>query len=168
MSITFRCEHCHKDVTAPDGVGGKRGKCPFCGQSTYIPEPVSEDELLDMTPIDEVSDHRQEEDIRSLREQELDLLSEQNENPSETPLEHREKIDSKDLHHFVVNYCFDMSNGDIERAATHAQKLRKFGPPGLQAVEDFLTGSVIEPALDMLPRDALEGFLKQLRKEIAQ
>ena len=44
MPITFRCEGCQKDVTAPDAAAGKRGRCPFCGHLNAIPHLVDEDD----------------------------------------------------------------------------------------------------------------------------
>ena len=58
MTIAFRCSHCHKDVQAPDAAAGKRGKCPFCGQSNYVPAPVAPADELDLAPVDEAADRR--------------------------------------------------------------------------------------------------------------
>ena len=95
------------------------------------------------------------------------LLRDDTEKPP-VPLEHRQDVSSKDLHHFVVNYCLDMSASNIERAESHAAKLRKFGPVGAQAVEDFLMDEALEPALDAIPRPLLQGFLKRLRQEVQE
>ena len=73
MSITFQCEHCHKEVKAPDTAAGKRGKCPHCQQSCYIPAPVSDDELYDIAPLDEEGERKREEELRRIREQEKEL-----------------------------------------------------------------------------------------------
>lgn len=76
MSITFRCEHCDKQIEAPDSAGGKRGKCPYCHQSNYIPRPVSEDELVPLAPIDEDQERRQQEEIDRLMKVERELRAE--------------------------------------------------------------------------------------------
>lgn len=165
MSITFQCEHCHKEVKAPDGAGGKRGKCPHCQQSCYIPAPVSDDELYDIAPLDEEGERQREEELRRIREQEKELLAEDKEAPSE-PLDQRDDVAAEDLHHLVVNYCLDLASSKLPHAATHAKKLRGFGAAGIQAVDDFLGGGVTEPALDNIPAPVREGFLKQLREQL--
>ena len=168
MSISFQCEHCRKQVNAPDDAGGKRGKCPYCGQSNYIPTPVSEDDIIPLAPIDEADERHREEVVHELFEMEQDLLDERKDTASKTPpLEHREDVSQEELHHFVVNYCLDMAASKLERANMHAQQLKKFGKVGVQAVDDFITGSTLEPALDSIPSRLLNGFLKQLRKEVA-
>jgi phage FluMu protein Com len=166
MSITFRCEHCRKEVEAPDGAAGKRGKCPFCGQSNYIPLPVSEDDLLPLAPIDDEEEQHRRQEIQELIEQERELAIE-GKGQLLPPLDHREDLKSQDLHHFVVNYCLDIAGGQRGRAETHAEQLRRSGQQGLQAVDDFITGKAIEAALDAIPTGTLQGYLKHLRERVS-
>ena len=165
MSITFRCEHCHKQVEAPDNAAGKRGKCPHCGRSSYIPSPVSEDDVLPLAPIDEEEERRIKAEKEKLLRQERALYSETSQEPP-IPLEDRPDIGSEDVQHLVVNYCLDMAGGKLERAETYVGELARFGAAGLQAVDDFITGKAIEPALDSVPTRVLQGFLKQLRAKL--
>ena len=76
MTITFRCEHCHKEVKAPDSAGGKRGKCPHCGQTSYIPSPVSEEDVLPLAPLDSAEERQRRKEIQALLEQERELRAE--------------------------------------------------------------------------------------------
>ena len=92
MSITFRCEHCGKDVKAPDSAGGKRGKCPYCHQSNYVPAPVSDDEVLDLAPEDEDYERHRREEIQTLRRKERDVNIEDADVESPPPLEQREDL----------------------------------------------------------------------------
>ena len=165
MTITFQCEHCRKEVKAPEAAAGKRGKCPYCGQSNYIPAPVSEDDILPLAPVDEAEERRRQERIRALLDQEKQLISESGGEPC-VPLEHREAITPEDLHHFVVNYCLDMAGSRLQRAEAHVAKLKQF--PGLaqQAVADFVSKKATEPALDSIPARVLQGFLTQLREKL--
>ena len=165
MTISFQCEHCRRDVTAPDEAAGKRGKCPYCGQSNYIPAPVPEEEVLDLAPLDEAEERRRQEEVRRLVEQEKAILAEK-EGGAAVPLEHRENLASADLHHFVVNYCLDLYAGKIQRLRTFVEPLRKFRAAGLQAVDDFLSGKVSEPGLKHSQPRTLKTFLMQLRDEV--
>ena len=166
MPITFRCQYCRKTVKAPDSAAGKRGKCPHCGQTSYVPSPISDGEVLELAPLDEQEERRRQEVIARLLEQERDLLFETGGPDSATPLEGRQDLTSEELHHFVVNYCLCMSGSKLPQARLEAQKLRKFGFLARQAVEDFLTGKAMEPALDAIPTRVLQGFLKQLQGEL--
>jgi len=165
MTITFQCEHCRKEVKAPDAAAGKRGTCPYCGQSNYIPAPVSEDDVLPLAPVDEAEERRRAEQIRALLAQEKQIIAESGGEPS-VPLEHREDLTPEDLYHLVVNYCLDMAGSKLDRAETHVAKLRQF--PGLaqQAVADFISKKASEPALDSIPARVLKGFLTKLREKL--
>lgn len=165
MGITFHCEHCHKEVKAPDETTGKRGKCPYCKQSCYIPIQVSEDDIIPLAPIDETEERRMEQQRMELLKREREILAEIGGDPA-VPLEHREDLTSTDLHHFVVNYCLDLSGGQKERAQTHVGDLKKYGGLGMEAVEDFLTGKVQEQALENIPSETLERFLRQLGDQL--
>ena len=55
-----------------------------------------------------------------------------------------------------------MSASNLKRAELHVAQLRKKGPVGVQAVEDFLKGRALEPALDSIPGSALQAFLSEL------
>jgi hypothetical protein len=168
MTITFSCEHCGKKVEAPDSAGGKRGRCPYCKQSCYIPSPVSEEELYDFAPEDEELEQRRRREKETLREQDEALLAEMGgEAPAPVPLGQREDLKPEDLHHLVINYCLDMSSSNLERAELHINKLKDFRPTAVQAVDDFLTGKALEPVLDQIPTKVLQGFLKELRKALA-
>ncbi len=60
MSIEFRCQSCGKSVRASDEAGGKRGKCPYCKVSVYIPAPTEESGEIGLAPVDESTQARQE------------------------------------------------------------------------------------------------------------
>jgi len=165
MSIQFQCEHCHKDVTAPDEAAGKRGTCPFCGQSNYVPLPLGEEDLIPLALEDEEEERRRRQEIQTLLRQERELLAEMKGQPP-VPLDQRENLAGVDLHHFVVNYCLDLADGKLDRAETHAAGLRKFGPTGRASVEDFISGKTSEPALKNIPPPVLQGFLRQLKARL--
>jgi len=165
MPITFRCEHCGKEVKAPDGAGGKRGKCPHCGQSNYIPAPVTDEDLIPLAQIDPEEEKRRREQELALLAQERELIAE-SAPPQAVPLDQREDLTSDDLHHFVVNYCLDMASGKLERAETYVGQLKKHGKLGQTAVEDFIEGRASEDALNDLPKPVLDGYLKQLHEKV--
>ena len=165
MAITFHCGHCHKQVSAPDSAGGKRGECPYCKQSTYIPASVSDEEVPVLAPIDEKEEQHRRAVIDELRAQERDLIAETG-GPEPVPLENRDDLTPEDLYHFVVNYCLDMAGGRLERAATCVDELKIFGHLGPAAVADFQDGRATEPALDDIPAPVVQGFLTELAAEL--
>ncbi|MBS3733429.1 MAG: RNHCP domain-containing protein [Phycisphaerae bacterium] len=166
MSISFQCEHCRKEIKAPDNAGGQRGKCPYCGGSTYVPAVGDDEQALPLTPVDNEAERRHEEELHRLVDQELSQLDE-DDMREQVPLDQRDEVSSRDLHHFVVNYCLDMAAGKLDRAETHAEKLAAYGKTGTQAVDEFLMGNALEPALDDMPPKVKNGYLNQLREKIS-
>jgi len=166
MAIKFLCEHCHNEVTAPDGAAGKRGKCPFCSKSMAIPAPISEDDVFAMAPIDEEEERRIKEEEEALLRQDAALLDRTDDGSTSTPLEHRSDVSPGELRHFAINYCLDMAASNLDRASTHVAKLKTFGPVGRQAVDGLLADEMPDPALGALPEPLVKGFLSQLRGEL--
>lgn len=164
MAITFQCDHCGKKIEAPDSAGGKRGRCPYCKQTNYIPAPVAEEDLFDMAPEDGADEARRQAELKSLRSQERDLITELADMgaPAE-PLEWRHDLKPEDIYHYVVNYCLDMANSNLERAQTHVAELKKVRRTTVVAVEEFLSGKATEPVLNDIPPKLLNAFLTQLR-----
>ena len=83
MPIEFHCSHCGHKVKAPDDAAGKRGKCPACKNSVYIPTPSEDLEPLTLAPLDtkeELLRKREEEKARQVVQQ---LRSDRTEPPPE-------------------------------------------------------------------------------------
>jgi phage FluMu protein Com len=170
MPITFRCQACRKDVTAPDAAAGRRGKCPFCGQMNDVPlpppKPEEDEDLIPLAPVDEEEEQQAQREQRALYEEQLSLLDEVGTETAPAPLDQREDLQTEELHHFVVNFCLEMSEGKLAQAQQQAMQLKRYAPLGIQAVDDFLTGKATEPALARIPRPVLQAFLKDLRGRV--
>jgi phage FluMu protein Com len=72
MPIKFHCEHCGKSISAPDGGGGHKGKCPSCGMIVYVPAPEAEE--IDLAPMDESEERSRQRLIEEDLKREHDLL----------------------------------------------------------------------------------------------
>lgn len=54
MSIKFHCTGCGKELTAPEGMAGRKAKCKVCTTITIIPAPESGDEdEIALSPLDD-------------------------------------------------------------------------------------------------------------------
>lgn len=168
MSITFRCEHCRKSVNAPDEAAGRRGKCPHCGGSSYIPLPKSQvEEEIPLAEEDEDEERRMREEIRSLIHQDPAIVMEEKDAAQPAvPLEHKPDLRSEDLYHFVVNFCMDMFKGNLDRTKVPLTELKKFKYTAISAVEDFQNGKAHERVLDVIPKKVLQGFLNTLKEQL--
>jgi len=162
MPIKIHCQYCHKSIKAPDEAAGKRGKCPFCGQSNYIPNPVSEDELIPLASVDEQEEKELERRREELLKEEMKVRETEGGTDEIGGLENRQDLSSEDLHRYVAKYVSAMYNSKFDEAEAEVQRLKKFRYTGLQAVEDFLTGKASDPAMKNVPDKLREGFLKEL------
>ena len=160
MTIRFHCEHCRRTVEAPDSAGGRRGKCPYCEGSNYIPTPGDEEEIA-LTPLDESTERLRRQEVRDLLDAERDLLSETSHGANPSPrLSERDpsEVKSEDLHHIVVNYALDMTLGDLERAQVALAYRDDLNPDELARLarhnHSLLAVVVANP---QAPREALEA-----------
>lgn len=167
MAITFRCEHCRKSVNAPDSAAGQRGKCPYCGNTSYIPLPKSElEDEIPLAPEDEEEERERREQIKRLLHHDPVVIKDEGGGQPPTPLEHKPDLRAEDLHHLVVNYCSDMFQGNLDRAGLHVKEMKKFKYTAVSAVEDFQTGRVTEKVLANIPKKVLEAFLSNLKEQL--
>ena len=61
MAIKFHCENCGQKVQAPDEHGGKRGQCPFCKHSIYIPAAAEEGGEIPLAPLSDQEEQKRRE-----------------------------------------------------------------------------------------------------------
>ncbi len=161
MPIEFHCPKCGKTVRAPDDAGGRRGKCPSCHQTIYIPTPDDQLEPLELSPIDPEDEKRQKEletEASALRAAALlDADAGDSDSPSSPPADF-------DVEQYVVRFAICMSQGRLDEAEECAVMLRQ-RQDRTNEVVDRLMGDELPPnGLESVPRPVLNGFLKQLRK----
>lgn len=166
MAIEFHCNHCGKQVRAPDEAGGKHGRCPTCHQSVYIPMPDDQIELIDLAPIDK---DREREAERARRESEAlqrKILHEKNLPPetagSARPVAGGFAPPAVDVEDTVIGFAKAMAEGRLSEAEELAASARRH-PRELNDVVQRITSDEIPPdALASIPRPVLLAFLRQL------
>jgi hypothetical protein len=173
MAIEFHCDHCGKLIRAGDEHGGKRGKCPACHQSVYIPAPPDAIEPLDLAPIDqraEVELQRMQEESRRLA---TTILRERS-----APTEGRDSgpavaggtprdvaaAPKVDMDLLVISYAAAMAAGDLARAEGFAAQIRQHPRAAEEVMQRITVDQIPPPALAKIPRPVLVGFFKQLRE----
>jgi hypothetical protein len=167
MTIQFHCEHCRKEIQAPDAAGGKRGKCPFCGTSNYIPAPVTEDDAIPLAPLDDEDERRRQKEVEDLLRQERDLLAETGGQPADPQIGSSGET-KVEIRNRVVKYCRHMHAGKLPKAEADTDWLKEQGDQAFQVVEDFMTGKEIDPILATMPGGLLQGFLRQLKQHLQE
>ena len=83
MAIEFHCQHCGSMVRTGDEHAGKRGKCPHCHNSVYIPTPSEQIEVLDIAPLDADDEKQRKELLDESRDLAQSILHESGAPPPE-------------------------------------------------------------------------------------
>lgn len=170
MAIEFHCSHCGKLVRAPDDAGGKRGKCPSCRQTVYIPMPSDQLEPLDITPVDEAAERERARLLKETQELRQRLLQERDAPPATNdavtprPVE-QVFVPRLDMETLIVEYAQAMAAGDLERAEELATDIRTDMSAAADVMERLMVDELPPEGLANIPRPVLIGFFKQLREK---
>lgn len=168
--IEFHCHHCGELVRTADDNAGKRGKCPKCHQSVYIPTPPDKIEPLRLSPVDE---HEEAERRRQTREsQELtralhdagaDLTAGKESSPEHEPLSIDDPRLPSDLETLIIDYALYMAEGKLTEAQRLAEQIRRDMDRAEELVQRITMDELPPARLAHIPRPVLQGFMKQLR-----
>lgn len=169
MAIEFHCDRCGKLVRTSEEHAGKRGRCPSCHQSVYIPTPADQLEPLDLSPVDESAEERQKRLIDETRDLTQRLLKEKDLPASSAPTH---PVDSMrdilpahtDVESLVVEYALCMAEGKLADAEEIAADIRRNMAEAERIIERMTLDEIPHPQLSEVPRPVLVGFFKQLRE----
>ena len=168
MAIEFHCDHCGKLVKTSDEHAGKRGKCPHCHQSVYIPTPPEEIEPLRLAPVDEGEERERQRLLEESREIAIKLRDERDVPPEvvKTPLP--EPVGdmrlSHDMEQLVTDYVLAMAAGKLTEAEELAKEIRANRILADEFIQRLTMDELPPARLAKIPRAVLLGFVKQLNK----
>ncbi len=173
MAIEFHCEHCGKLVRTADEHAGKRGKCPFCHQSVYIPTPDDQLEPLTLAPVDREDQQRQKELLDESRQLAQTIMKDREGPPPESPRDARSRptptgdarLAKATVEEALVRYVQSMASGDLVEAERLAGEIRKDLRTADEVIQRIVSDTMPPPELAEIPRPVLVGFFKQLREK---
>lgn len=169
MSIELHCPKCQKLIRAPDNAGGRRGKCPYCKNSVYIPMPSDEDEEIGLAPID-TEEERKAEELRreSIRfvsavDHATDTRSLADAEPTteQDPPALAVSADMVDVAVEVETYLLAMRDSKLDEAEAAAKRMSGVGPRAREHVERLLADQG-SSSFEDIPPPVVKGFLKSL------
>lgn len=170
MAIEFHCEHCGKKVRTKEEAAGKRGRCPYCKQSVYIPMPQSEIEPLDLTPLNESEEKKRASLHKETTKLTGSILRETKAPPkvSAMPKIGSSRGDSMalpkdDMETMVIEYASCMARGDLGAAEELADEIRKDSKAADEVIQRISMDEMPPSQLASIPRPVLVGFFKRLR-----
>jgi hypothetical protein len=172
MALIFHCEYCGKKMEAPDGTGGKWGRCPACHNKLYVPD-FSTGEELKLAPVDESDEAKQKELMDETYKLQKDILLEK-EVPAESdesaesaevmvlPLE----ISDEQLKKAIISYLLQMSRGQLEQAETAIGLIVPCGQRAVEILDRIALAEIPEPELADVAPQVLSGLIRELRGKI--
>ena len=168
MPIEFHCSKCERLIRAPDDAGGKRGKCPYCKESVYIPTPPEAGEEIGVAPLDEDSIRTE----RKLRQESvrysaaLDHEQAEGYDTGEPPAAEGgvpiSRITSVDVAETVKEYLVAMKASDMAAADDAARQLKSRAAQAKAEVQRMLVDEMLPPDMEDIPPPVYKGFLRTL------
>jgi len=174
MSIELHCSQCQKLIRAPDNAGGKRGKCPYCRNSVYIPMPPDNGEEIHLTPIDDEDERRAEE----LRRESIEYVAavdhvtdsgtDTEDTASSTDGAVPEGVSDEvaDIGADVEAFVIAMGESKLGEANAAVARLKRAGTRASDYVQDLLLDDML-PIYENVPPPVVQGFLRTLLKRLA-
>lgn len=193
MPIELHCDHCGKLVRAPDDAAGKRGVCPSCHQSVYIPTPSGQLEPLPIEPVDSDAERerqrllRESQDLvsRVLHDREAtgDAARGRGSAPGATartpagtapgaptrppagsaPAPAAAPPPPVDVRKLIIQYARAMADGELAVADRLAQHIRRDMKRAEDVMQEITLDELPPAEIANVPRPVLVGFFKTLR-----
>ena len=158
MSLELHCPQCQKLIRAPDGAGGKRGKCPYCKNTIYIPTPPDEREEIGLAPVDEEEERRAEKLRRESIQYAAAVAHVKDVGPEGAV---REAGDTVDITAEVETFVLAMHASKLDVADAAAARLERAGVQARDYVQ-WLMSDETSITFENIPPPLANGFLKTL------
>ena len=173
MSIELHCTKCGKLVRAPDEAGGRRGKCPYCQESVYVPMPHDDAEEIRIAPIDEEEEQR----AKELRRESIEFVSAVGHDTDVPEATGGAEVgglpgvapppgEVVDLAAEVEAFVTAMRDSKLDQADRTAARLKSSG----SGARDYVQGLILDempPPVEGVPPPLVKGFLKKLLEQLS-
>ena len=169
MSISLHCESCKKQIKAPDEIGGKWGKCPYCNHRCYIPLPKSDDELeLKLIPLDQSEETQMAALMRETKDLTKQILT-QVALPEDDPVAaaSTRTANEKEIIKHCIFYLRQMADGELDAAEHTFKQLKKYKKPVLRVLASMARAEQPEPELADLPPTILQGLIRDVSAKLS-
>jgi len=168
MPIKLHCDHCGKEIKAPDDAGGKWGKCPACHNKVYVPLPATDDDELKVAPLDEGEVQKQRQLMAETFRLTQDILEEQiAAEAAAAPGTPAAEISEQQLTEYIVRYLRQMVDGRLDEAKRTADRIVPHRRKAVVILEQFAKSDAPDPELEDIPKQVLSGFIRNLRTRIS-
>jgi len=165
VPIEIHCNRCNSAIRAPDGSGGKRGKCPHCGHELYIPVPSDEVEEIPIAPLDDSEEER----AAALRRESIEYAAMLNKAVASSPQAGGKGAAGKgqpggksiDIAAEVQKFVMAMGDSQFDHAGDVFKRLKGVDKKANDYIQQLLCDQM-PPKLGKVPPEIARNFLKAL------
>ncbi len=158
MPVKFHCGKCGKLIKAPDEAGGRRGKCPYCQQSVYIPSPPDQIDVVPLAP-DEVEDDQRS---RALAEESDQLMADLGREREGVPDSAPAAPGGGALHRLIISAIQALQESELERVDRIIAQLKRQGGQAKARVQAMVLDELPPAELEDCPPALYKGFLRTI------
>ncbi len=171
--IRVTCEHCNHVIKAPRKAAGRRGKCPHCHNSVYIPTPASE---LDEIPL-ESEDVETRAATERLKKQAMEITAalgrETKESPERTvtpqqrgSAPRKAAMNATDINELIIRYLLAMQVSELGRAEALTAELQGAARQAKSKIQQMMVDSMRPEAVRSMADGLYQGFLRKLLEQL--
>ncbi len=171
--IVVTCDHCNHVIKAPRRAAGKRGKCPYCHNSVYVPTPQEELEDIPLASDDEASlakADRLEKEAREVAaairrevQEPLDAPASQTTGTTESSESRQPPTNISDA---IIRYLLAMQVSDLEKAQAITGELKGSARQAKSKIQQMMVDSMRPQAVRSMPDGLYQGFLRKLLEQL--
>ena len=171
--IRVTCEHCNHAIKAPLKAAGRRGKCPHCHNSVYIPTPQSE---RDEIPL-ELDDQDTRAAAEGLKKEAMEIAAaigrETKEVPQPAVIPHQESpapqktaLNATEINDLIIRYLLAMQVSELERAETLVAELKGAARQAKSKIQQMMVDAMRPDAVRSMADGLYQGFLRKLLEQL--
>ena len=169
--IRITCQHCNHVIKAPRQAAGKRGKCPYCQNSVYVPTPEEDLEEIPLASDDEESLARADRLEKEAQEVAAAIRRERCEPPENAPhpaAASKPIPDSSllDINAAIIRYLLAMQISELEKAEAIAGELKGAARQAKSKIQQMMVDAIRPEAVSSLPDGLYQGFLRKLLEQL--
>lgn len=173
--IRVTCPSCNHVIKAPRAAAGRRGKCPHCHASVYVPTPPDDLEEIPLA-ADYDADLEREKELEQETRRLASQLDHEREEASPEPAQTVSKTPSTpraqpaqattNINDAIVAYLLALKSSDLQKAEQMIQQLKASAHQAKSKVQQLMVDAMPPPPLADFPEGLYQGFLKKLQGEL--
>jgi DNA-directed RNA polymerase subunit RPC12/RpoP len=175
MAITFHCQHCGKKIEAPDGSGGRWGRCPACNGKVYVPSLDEDVDDLRLAPLDEADEQKRRPMLAEtfaltsqiLQEKTVPIPDDQTPTqPDDSLVMPLPRMSDTELQEEIIGYLRMMADGDLEKAQLSSDIIVAHGRQAIAVLDRIALSQIPDKRLAAIPPHVMSALIRDLRTKI--